>query len=94
MTILQYVLNIRVQYNAYILKSSYIMYGTNSSCGTGRLMKNFCCNIIQELQELEIQLRLWVDQQVCCNKISSIAVKSINRKPCDQLATASSSTPP
>ncbi len=37
------------------------------------------CNITQEQQELrEIRVCLWVHRQVCCNKISSIGVKSLN----------------
>ena len=58
-------------------------------------MTNFCfdtiCNIPQEAQQQKIQLCLWVHQQVCRDKISSIAVKNIIS--CfDQLETVSSST--
>ena len=74
-----YVLNISVIQCIHLKKNSLMCGSSWDSC---HFMKNlhfaFICNITQEPQELQRynKLCLWVHWEVCCDKISSTAVKS------------------
>ncbi len=83
--ILQQVLNISVI--QCIHSKNSLMYG--SSWDRGHFMDKLCSMFRHSLEHYlgttrttDIQLWLWVHQQICCDKISSIAVESINEKSC------------